>query len=608
MSKRNKKPGRRLRRPVHKKSAGDDFVRAQKLQREGKLLEAETLLKRILRTVPDSAVVLRCMGMVMFQQGRADEAETFMRRAIAIKDDYAEALNDLGCILAQTKRGGEALTVFAEALELQGDYAEVWFNMAGVQSQQNDFDGAIASYLRAVEFQPNRPAFQNTLGCAYARIEKNDQAVECFRKAIQLDPKILDAYRNLGKMLEKQRKLPEAVSVYQRMIELTPKDPRAHSRLGCALNSLGKYDQAMAKFRQSVAIDPKFAQAHNNIGVVLTNIGKYAEALPHYAKAMELDPKLSNAQLNWGLAMLREGKLEKGWDNFEWRSETPAGKKIKKNRQFDQPRWDGGPLDGKRIFIYWEQGFGDTIHFCRYLPLVAQRGGQVIFECQQSLVGLMKGLDGGAEIIDPQADEPIFDVHCPLLSLPRAFGTTSETIPVDLPYIFPRSADVADWRQRLGVREGLRVGIVWAGTPNTPTDRRRSLPASMFAPLMEIQGTNFYSLQIAERTEELSELDADKIVDLASGIIDFSDTAAAISQLDLVIAVDTAVVHLAGAMGKEVWTLLPFLADWRWQIDRTDSPWYSTMRLFRQEAPEKWDGVLASVGEALREKVAQSDG
>lgn len=591
---------------MHKPGIKDDFIRAQQLLQEGKLPHAEGVLKRLLRTMPDSPVVLRCMGMTLFQQGRLDEAEDYMRRAIELKEEYPEALNDLGCILLKAGDHDGALAVFKDALKLMPSFAELWHNAGGVYTQRGEFDEAVDAYRRASELQPNRSGFCVSLGCAVAAQGRLDDAVSCMNRAAQLGCPLPDAYAHMAKLLASNSMVDEdVVAVFRQAVETQPPDARNNNNLGYMLSELGRYGEADEQFHAAIKLDPNSVNAQCNLAACLHRQGKLDQSLAVCDRAIEINPKWAGAHLNRAFTLLLQGEYEQGWQEYSWRFRCKPWSTDR--RHYSRRIWDGESIKGKRVLLFKEQGFGDTLQFVRYAKNVAGRGGHVILQCQDTLAGLLAGVDGVAEVVPAGSGIPEFDVYSPLASLPAMFKTTIETIPADVPYISAAPADTEAWRERLGQSDRMRVGIVWSGNPGGLAYRQNRLPVDVAASLLDVEGAEFYSLQVGASADDISQLDQDKIIDLSPHLTDFSQTAAAIGEMDLVISVDTSVVHLAGAMGKDVWVLLAAVPDWRWMLDRTDSPWYPTARLFRQKNAGDWGELVGRLRGALDERICKRD-
>ncbi len=416
-----------------------------------------------------------------------------------------------------------------------------------------------------------------------------------FTQLIKLVPHAPEPYLYAGDCLHQLRHYSEAVALYDQLLAFTPDNGAAHNNRGNALLELGLYRDAIASYRAALRSMPHHVEAYITIGTALQALAAPHEALDAYEQALSMDPTCAEAHWNRSLALLLLGEYQEGWKEYEWRWR-------KKNfsspeRGFTQPQWDGLPLAGKTILLHGEQGFGDTLQFVRYAPLVMDLGGRVVIECQsEQLRRLLCSVRGVTEVFIMGENLPYFDCHIPLMSLPRIFNTTVTTIPAETPYLSVPAGLVTEWHSRIGFREGLKVGLVWQGRRTHRNDRERSLSLEMLAPLAEVTKVTYFSLQLGElHQRSQAPPTCLPLVDLTSKIRDFCDTAAFISNLDLVITVDTAVAHLTGALGRPVWVLLPQAPDWRWLLERTDSPWYPTARLFRQPQSMDWKGVINNV-------------
>lgn len=422
-------------------------------------------------------------------------------------------------------------------------------------------------------------------------------AREIFRK-----PKNIDAYLRLGNALHEMERYRDAVAIYDRALALKLNSGALQHNRGNALLELGRWEEAIASYREALRCMPSFAEGYVTIATALQSLRKPYEAMASCHRALEIDADCAEAHWNLALALLQVGEFGQGWQEFEWRWKKRGF--TSKLQSFQQPLWDGTSLAGRTILVHAEQGFGDTFQFARYLPLLAGQGGTVIVECPASQKAVLAGVPGVSSCVAPGDPLPDFDVHLPIMSLPRIFQTTLDTIPLDFPYIFPPLTALASWAEKFSGSDGLRVGLVWAGRKKP--DPNRTCPFENFAPLAGMPGVTFYSLQLEnEMSGSLDVRGSFGLVDHTAEIGDFCDTAALIAHLDLVISIDTGVAHLAGAMGKETWLLLPYAADWRWMLDRDYSPWYPGMRLFRQESPGDWPGVVTRLGKVLRERVSR---
>ena len=412
-----------------------------------------------------------------------------------------------------------------------------------------------------------------------------------------LDPKRYEIYNDLALVLTNLGNFGAAIEAFRRSLRLNPRSAKTIAGLGYLFECKGDLISASDAYRDAIKFDPQLHAAYADLGFVLFGLGEVAEAADCFQRLRALQPDSAEATANLGLIHLLQGDFASGWAEYE--SRWKVG--ISDDRILVQRRWKGEPLAGERILLFAEQGFGDTLQFLRYVPMVAARGGKVVLEVQPALQRLLSSSDGASQVISRGETLPEFTWQCPLLSLPLAFGTELPTIPAHVPYVYPDTTQVAAWQQRLQANT-RRIGLVWGGNPSMHRNRLRTIPLELLVPLIRTAGTTFYSLQLGPGSEEVKQLPQDvQLIDLAPELKDFADTAAIIANLDLVISVDTSVAHLAGAMGKPVWVLLNKGCDWRWFLEREDSPWYPTARLFRQTTAGDWQDVIARVEAALRQ-------
>lgn len=497
-----------------------------------------------------------------YKAGKLAEAEQLCQQIVSADRNHFDAVHVLAVVQAALGKRELALVNYDRALALQPDHADALSNRGSVLLALNRYDDSLKSYDRAIDARPVFP----------------------------------EAFSNRGIALEKAGRLDEALASYDRALVLRPDFVEALYNRGNVLKTLKRYDEAMTSYDRAIALRPGHADAHNNRGQVLRELMRYDEALACYDRALASQPQNIMAHCNAAALRLLLGDFGRGWTDYEWRWLKDSV--ILSNRIFPQPLWRGEDIAGKTILLHSEQGLGDTIQFCRYVPLVAARGARVILEVQQPLHALMTGLSGATQIITKGNPFPEFDIHCPLLSLPLAFGTRLETIPFANAYLAAPTRRAMDWQTRLGVKQRPRIGLAWSGRAGHARDRERSIGLSAFLPLLEI-GATIVSLQKEVRAEDAIILkERGDILHAGEELGDFSDTAALMSQLDLIISVDTSVAHLAGALGKPVWILLTHEPDWRWLLDRDDSPWYPTARLFRQDDTRSWNSVIAHIYDA----------
>jgi tetratricopeptide (TPR) repeat protein len=587
----------------------------------GLLDEAKESFQRALELRPDDADAHYNLANVLRRQDRLDEATAHYGEALRLKPDYPQARCNLGLTLAAQGELEEAAKHYQEALRLNPNYAEVHNNLGAALTQLERLDEAAACFQAALRIAPQFAQAYHSFGCALQRQGKLDNAVGCFREAIRLQPDYAEAHNNLGYVLERQDKFDEAIRSYRQALQINPAYAEAFNNLGNALDRQDKLDEAIQCYHHALILKPNCAETHNDLATVRMRQGHFEDALAAYDRAVTLKPNFPAARLNRSLLRLLLGDFENGWSDFDYRLTQPGVPR----RDFVQPLWDGSDLDGRTILLYAEQGLGDTIQFIRYVSLVEQRGGRVIVECQPALVPLLTTFPRIDCLLAQGSALPRFDVQAPLASLPRIFRTTLATIPASSSYLTANAGLVALWRQKMsGVRRSVssvgqaaldagrvfNIGIAWQGNRQYRYDGQRSIPLTHFMRLAGVPGVRLVSLQKGEGTEQLQAEGCQGLVDdhgsrLDAGEGAFMDTAAVVTNLDLVICSDTAVAHLAGALGVPVWLALSSVPDWRWLLERQDSPWYPSMRVFRQTRRGRWDEVFDRM---MRELKRATDG
>lgn len=468
-----------------------------------------------------------------------------------------------------------------------------FFQQATVFAQCGNWSEATAAYRQHLRQHPSDKQAHFQLAMCLNASGKPDAAKDSFLDALQLDPAYPEALNNLGNIFHRFGYLEQARECFERALGASPYYEDAQYNLANTESDCGHYREAMLRFSRLLEQNPKHSLGWNNLGRTLLLLRQPAEALPFLGQALQLQPDFPIAKWNTAVAQLTLGDFEQGWRNFEHRSA---------DRYAAFPRWDGSDLTDKQILVHAEQGLGDTIQFVRYCPLVKAFGGQVILECQPELVNLLAGSPGIDHLIGSDSRErPAFDCQVPLMSIPLVLGTTADTIPRIIPYL--KARQTRDWEQELQAPAGhLKVGLVWAGSSSHHNDRNRSLPARLLSLLGQPENVSFYSLQQKPQSAAIDEARPLRFAGAWDDLL-FEDTAAILTHLDLLISVDTSAAHLAGALGRPVWTLLPYAPDWRWLLHRSDTPWYPTMRLFRQPELHDWESVLRTVADQLRQLV-----
>jgi len=577
-----------------------DLQLAVTCHRRGDLTRAEALYKKALKKQPNNFDILHMLGRICYQLRDYDEAIRYIRKEIEIAPSNAEAHFNLAFILHNTGRLDEAVLSYQKAIKIEPGLMEAYNNLGILLTGKGRTEEAIAYFQKAMQINPNYADIYNNLGLTLKVKGDIDEAITNYKKAIDLNPAFADAYYNLGVALQVKKQLDEAITSYKKAVQLNPTYANAYNNLGTIYHEKGQLNEAIDYYQKVLNLHPDFIDAYYNIGIVLRDKGQFEESLQYFQKVIQIEPNHADSHWYLSFLLLLLGNFKDGWKEYEWRWKTKAF--IPNLYNFPQPLWDGFDITGKFIFLHAEQGFGDTIQFIRYAPLVAQHGAKVIIGCPKELISLFQSIDGIHQIITWGEELPSFDVHCPLMSLPLVFGTTLDTIPAEIPYIKVNTDLLKRWKDKVRNDDSkFRVGLSWVGRPAHRNDSNRSFPLETLAPLAQSDGVIFYSLQKGKGSEQAkTPPEGMKLIDYTDEIQDFSDTAALIENLDLVISIDTAVAHLAGAMGKPVWTLLPFVPDWRWMLKREDSPWYPTMRLFRQPFPGDWESVISNVRKELK--------
>ncbi len=534
-----------------------------------------------------------------FQAGRLADAELTYRQAIAVEPRCADAWHNLGILALQNGRIDEAAQCAGRVVELAPQNAQAHYTLGFALGQQGNSEAAIASYGTAIQLKPDFAEAHNNLGDALEELNRNEEALASYRRALQIKPQSAVIHYNCAGTLFTLGRFDEAIAGYRQALAIQSNFPEALSNLGNVFNKLGNLDEAATCYSRAIELAPHHADAHNNLGNAFKELGSFDEAEQCYRRAIELAPHLLDPRTNLAQLRLLLGDLESGFRDYELRLQTGT----LRSRQFDQPLWRGEPLAGKTILVQTEQGFGDAIQFIRYARLLKQQGASVLVECQQPLLKLLGTCPAIDAIFDYDSPLPSFDFHVSLLSLPHLFHTTVESIPAAVPYLFADAKLIAHWKGQLSALTGFRIGINWHGRNGVGSFLRRDIPLEHFASLAALPNVRLISLQRDNATELRSSL-AHFPLWIPPGEIDtarggFMDTAAIMLNLDLVISSDTSIAHLAGALGVPVWTPLPFVSDWRWLLERSDTPWYPTMRLFRQKKLGDWSGVFDRLTAAL---------
>ncbi|MBF0132954.1 MAG: tetratricopeptide repeat protein [Magnetococcales bacterium] len=612
------------------------FVQGVQCHGEGRLDEAVLLYRKVIQHCPNHAQALNNWGMIDHDQGLMDQAAARFQQALAIKPDFPEAMNNLASLLQQQGKLEEARVLFLRAIQRNPEYMEAYFNIGTLYQTLGQWDFALDAFSKALKFQPNNPQILFHLGFAHQHQGQFQKAESFYRHVLKLQPQHLQALNNLGQVALHLRQPDQTITCLRELVALQPNFPEAWNNMGIAWDILERTHRAVECFETALEYQPNFPEALNNYGNVLLKQDQPLLALEYYEQALCLNPEYVEALCNLGGGLHQVGKLDAaldtlqrarslqpdfpsahynesmihlllgdcllGFRQYEWRWLS----KDFGSHHYGQPLWNGQPLPEATILIHCEQGFGDSIQFIRYVQHVIPLVGRVVLMCPDPLRRLFQTIPGIDVFISYFEPIPHCDCQAPLLSLPYLFGTTLETIPNAVPYLKPCPDAVARFAQRLAHVKTTKIGIAWHGNPRQKNDRNRSIDPKHLVRLLDTPGCTFISLQVDDYNPGLSFFfKHPQFIDWTREFSDFADTAALITQLDLVISVDTSVIHLTGALGCPGWVLLPAIPDWRWLLDRSDCPWYPTVHLFRQSQAKNWEGVVERVMTQLHNWLAE---
>jgi tetratricopeptide (TPR) repeat protein len=569
----------------------------------GRLDLAALVLRDLLAIDPGHAEAWYKQGNVLSGLHRLSEAMTSYHRAIELRPRYTAAHCNCGVAMLALGKTDEALSEFQKAVEIDPNDAIAYYNRATAQHSLNQSALAHESYSRAIELNPGYAEAYFARGSLHEQSARWQEALSDYDRALAIKPDLRQAQIHHANVLVQLKQWDEALASYDRVVVSDPENVIAHLHRGNVLRQLQRWDDALSSYNRAIAIKPDQVDGYFNRGVLFEQLKQFPEAVASFDLAIAIRPDFAPAQYNRALVLLAAGDFVRGFENYEWRWKNRGTPLDLANYCGTAPLWFGHEsLDKKTILVFSEQGLGDTLQFCRYAKLLAGLGATVILEVQQPLVGLVAGIEGASAVIPRGGVVQNLDYKCALLSLPLAFKTTLESIPSERKYLHIDPARIAQWQAKLGPRARPRIGLAWSGNAQYPKDDQRSMP---LATLVEHLPKEFeyFCLQTDIRARDRESLDTNPfIVDYSP---DFMDTAALCECLDLVISVCTSVAHLAGALGRPVWVLLGYNADWRWLEDRDDSPWYPSATLYRQAAIGDWGGVAARVGEQLRRTFEQ---
>jgi tetratricopeptide (TPR) repeat protein len=608
--------------------------------RLGNFSEAIAQLQEAVRLNADSADAHNDLGIALGSSGRLQEAINAFERALRLNPQHADARCNLGNALRHLGQLSEAADCFRAVLAICPSHYQAHMNLGQVLLAQRNWEDAAVHFRHAIQIAPHDPHASFCAGCALAEQGDPAGAISCFERACDLQPDFVEAYYHLGKTLVEAGRPADGLAPLQHACRLRPGSPELQNAVGVALAELYQFDAALPHFQEAIRLYPNFASAlanqgdalrrcgrledavssirrslalvendpgaHHNLALALADQGDFANSLAEHERAIQLQPDNALFHKNRALLWLRLGEWEKGFPEFEWRWRCREFPK----RHFAQPRWDGSALDGKTILLYAEQGLGDVLHFVRYADFLKRKGATVLLECPAILHPILARCPGIDRLLAPGSSRPAFDVYAALMSLPGIMGTTVADVPLIGPYVFANPELVARWKRELGSLNGLRIGVCWQGSRDHSGDRQRSFPLGELAPLAQLPNVTLVSLQVGAGEEQIAPcratfpiVDFGERVDRDAGA--FMDTAAMIKNVDLVVSCDTAIGHLAGALGAPVWLALSTVSDWRWLLNRSDTPWYPSMRLFRLKELGNWRDVFEAMARELMPRASQ---
>ena len=541
-------------------------------ERSGEIEKAISAYSRALNIDPNHIQGAFSLGNLFLRHGDADQALKWFKHALALAPEWGVLLNNIGKAHQLNGNDEQALSHFKKAAQLSPDLAEAWFNLAEMDMQTNQLASAVENY----------------------------------QKAIAINPGMSAAYNNMGNALRDLDRYPEAIAAFKKVLDLDPDLPQGHYNLGGVYRLIEDFPSAVKHLSKAIQLSPGYADAWNNLGLTCKNMGDFDRALLYFNRALKLAPELAIARWNRSFVHFLKNNWQEGWEDFEVRFDLPQRRSIYPHR-IEGERWDGNPIPHQTLLVHDEQGLGDSFQFIRWIPWAKARCGRLVFETRPEIIPLIENSLGIDEIVErssQKAPDVPFDHYIPLMSIPRLINLYPERLTDWAPYIKAPETKIAQWRSRLPDGR-LKVGVVWAGRPEHGNDANRSCRIDAFIQLFQNQSIQFIGLQKGAAEHQLDDLPFSNATNLGSQLNSFSDTAAILTQLDLVITVDTSVAHLAGAMGRPVWVLIPRIPDWRWGTHGSHTPWYPTMKLFRQSRPKEWETVIERISRELDHLAAQ---
>ncbi len=609
-------------------------------RRLGKYDDALATYQKAISIDPQHAESYYNLGIALKAMTRTAEAANSIRKAIELRPNYVEAIRTLTQLEIANGNWQEAMRGAQMAAQANPQEFSGHMRLAECHMRMKQFNEAIVAFQAALALEPDQLVALNGLGLAFKAVQKLDEAEKTLARVIELDPHNFPALANLGTVFQGKKDFVKAIEKYREALKVKTDSAEAHNNLGGALKEQGElqdarihcekaielkpdlasahcnyaalaqlegdFDSALERYQRALGIQGDLNEGHLGLGSAYAQLGQLDKARACYSRSLFFDPKNAEARLYRGIIGLLDGDLENAWSDYEWRWQTPENSR----RKIAAPRWDGSDLKDRSLLLHAEQGLGDTIQFVRYGKQIREKGGKLIVECQKHLLPLLSRLEWIDQLVAQGESLPPFTCHVPMLSIPGVLGTTIDNIPAETPYLTADPDLVEKWGESLSVLDGLKIGIAWQGNPDFKQDQFRSIPLARFSPLLDVAEASFISLQKGFGEEQIQKLEQPERLtvfenlDAEEGA--FMDTAAILGHLDLFITSDSAIAHLAGALGVKTWLILPFAPDWRWFLEREETPWYPSMRLFRQTEFKNWDGVFNKLAQALQSFVADS--
>ena len=565
---------------------------------EGKKIDALNANNQAVNLSPKDFEAQNNLGNSLKALGKFNEAVNSYKNSISLKPDYAGAYYNLAICLQKLGKFEESKINYEKFISLKSDYTEAYFNLGNVLQELNEYKQAVVNYKNAIYLKPNYTEAYNNLGIVLRNLGRLEESEKNYNKAIKLNPNYAEAYNNLGLTKQELGKLEEAKTCFEKVISIKSDFDNAHYNLGLTLEKLEKFNESKESYENAIKLNSNDADYYNNLAMVLQELGEIEESERNYKKAIKLNAYHVDANFNLSMLLNLKGELKKGFSLYKWRyHETKKFVKAPKKEFI----WNGiDSIKNKNFLVYEEQGIGDIIQFYRYLNLLELKGANIIFKVKSSLHRLFKNSNSNIEITENLPKEGKINFECPLLSLPNIFKTEINSIPNSIPYLKAESKTVKKWAKKLNT-DKFKIGICWQGSKKK-IDRGRSFPLSLFKDISKLNGVELISLYKGEEENQISNIDFNLTTlgkDFDSGNNAFIDTAGVMMNCDLIITSDTVIAHLGGALGCPVWVALKYIPDWRWMLDRKDSPWYPTMKLYRQKNLNNWDFVFKLIKEDL---------